>query len=552
MDLSIQNLLNVARRWWWILLLAPLIAGGVAFIQVSRQQEQFRAAATVEVNPPSVNADTYTAFNPGIVSTHRELITTSAVLQPLLERLDLPLTEEELRDKVTISPIADTRLMRISVSDPDPEVAAFLANQIAEEFASFARERANQMTGPYRDALEDQIAETLASIETTQDRLRELRAAGPAMTAEEAAEIERLTAELQDLQSTYRDLILNVNQMDLEAAGAQTSVLVVQQAVPPSDPYAPNVPLYTLLAAFAGLCIAVGAIALYEYLDNTTKLDTPFVELTGAPLLASIPDVAKLKERFHQLFVVRAPQSPASEATRLLRANIEFAAASRPITTLTISSSSPAEGKSTITANLATTLAQAGYAVTLIDADLRRPSQHKIFDLPNNKGLSTLLTHPTAPWQSMAFRVPDLSLNLIPSGPVPPNAADLLRSPQFAALLAQLGQDSDLVLIDTPPVLAASDAVVIAAATDATLLICRAGATRIDKLREAFTRLPDTVRVAGIVLNQQPVSRRGDAYYLYYYSDTEQYDQAGLRNRLRGAFQGRHEAEPASPPRRVT
>jgi polysaccharide biosynthesis transport protein len=287
--------------------------------------------------------------------------------------------------------------------------------------------------------------------------------------------------------------------MDLEAAGAQTSVLVVQNATVPSAPYAPNIMLYTLLAAFAGLCIAIGAVALYEYLDNTTKAETPFTELTGSPLLAVIPTVVKLRERFHQLYILKTPQSPASEATRLLRANVEFAAASQPITTLSISSAGPGEGKSTISANLAVTLAQAGYAVTLVDADLRLPTQHRIFELSNRKSLSSLIANPSIAWQSMAFRLPDLSLNVIPSGPVPPNTADLLRSPNFSSLLTTLQQDNDIIVIDTPPGLAASDTVVIAAVTDATLLICKAGATRIDKVVETVGRLPDSVRIAGIV-----------------------------------------------------
>jgi polysaccharide biosynthesis transport protein len=121
------------------------------------------------------------------------------VLQPLLIRLELPFTEGELRDKITITPISDTRLMRISVSDPNPEFAAYLANEIAAEFAGFGRQRATQLTRPYRAALEDQISQTQARIEAIDERIREIRAGGPAMTSDEIAQIERLTLEQQDL-----------------------------------------------------------------------------------------------------------------------------------------------------------------------------------------------------------------------------------------------------------------------------------------------------------------------------------------------------------------
>lgn len=530
MDLSVQNLLKIARRWWWLLLLAPLIAGGIAFFQVSRQQELYRSSATIEITPPTTNADTFSFYDTSIVATYRELITTSAVLQPLIERLDLPYTETELRNKVTISPITDTRLMRISVSDADPATAARLANEIAGEFAEYSKERAAQIAGPYLAALQEQIDETEQRIATTQRLMENIQSDESLSETEMATQLELQQANLDNLESTLRDLRLDATRLEIEANGAQTSVLVVQQANVPNAPYAPNVQLYTLLAAFAGLCIAIGAIAIYEYLDNTTKAETPYNEITGSSLLATVPTVPKLKERFHQLFVLNSPRSPASEAVRLLRANVEFAAASEPISTLTISSSGPGEGKSTITANLAIAMAQAGYDVTLVDGDLRRPSQHKIFELPNKKGLSTLLAQPGAAWQSMSYRIPNLKLTIMTSGPIPPNAADLLRSQQFASLLETLKEHSDIVLIDTPPILAASDALVVSASTDAMLFICQAETTRIDRLAQAVDALPETVRIAGVVLNQQSVSRK-DAYYYIYYTE----DDSGTGEEIRQA-----------------
>jgi polysaccharide biosynthesis transport protein len=526
LDLSVRYLLQLGRRWWWLLVLAPIVAGSVAFIQVSRQQDLYSASATVEINPPSVGADTLSFYDPTIVATYRELITTTAVLDPLIERLALPITEQELRSRISTEPVENTRLMRIAVSDPDPGTAALLANEVAEEFAAFAEVRTRELTSPYRAALEKQIEETDANIGITQQLIDDILASDDATAPETAGRVETLRQNLRDLQGTYRELVVSAQRMDIETAGAQTGVVVVQNAAPSSEPYSPDVQLYTLLAAFAGLCLAVGAIAIYEYLDNTTKLETPFTELVGAPLLATIPEIPGLGDaNHHQLFLIDQPASSPSEAVRLLRTNVEFAAAGTEIATLAVTSSGPGEGKSTVVANLGAALAQAGFSVAVVDADLRRPTLHKIFAIRNESGLSNLLARPDMKWQAVARALPSLNLFLITSGPIPTNPADLLRSERLQSLLGHISSQVDIVLVDTPPALAASDALLVADATDAVLMVCRADYTRIDKLQQAVAALPDSARVIGVLLNQH--KRQGGEDYDYYYVDDSSGGPAG-------------------------
>lgn len=503
-------------------MLAPVVAGTVAFIQVSRQQELYSASALVEINPPTLGTTSYSYYDPTIVSTYRELITTSSVLAPLIDRLDLPIAEEQLRSQITTEPINNTRLMRISVSDTDPETAAFLANEIAADFAEFAMARTEELTGPLRAAIDQQIEKTNADISTTQQLINDLIDSPDAASLETSTKIETLRQNVQDMQGTLRELMVSANRMDLEAASAKTGVVVVQSASPPGSPYAPDVRLYTLLAAFSGLCLAIGAIAVYEYLDNTTKLTTSYNDLVGAPLLATIPVIQGLGDAdHHQLFLLDHPSSSPSEAVRLLRTNVEFAAAGQEITTLSVTSSGPGDGKSTVVANLSAAMAQAGFSVAVIDADLRRPTLHKIFTVRNERGLSNLLTRPDLKWEDVARSVNDLPIHVITSGPIPPNPADLLRSDRLKTLLAQISAQVDIVIIDTPPALAASDALLIADATDAVLIVCRAGATRIDKLQQAVDALPDTARVIGVLLNRHERQPGDDYYYYYYASNTD-------------------------------
>jgi len=180
-----------------------------------------------------------------------------------------------------------------------------------------------------------------------------------------------------------------------------------------------------------------------------------------------------------------------------------------------VTSPGPSEGKSTVTANLAVAMAQAGFTTVIIDADLRRPSQHKIFAVPNERGLTTLLTHPDQPWNWAAVEVLSGSLYVIPSGPLPPNPADLLSSERWRQTLATIVEMVDFVLIDTPPILTASDPLVVAPAADGVVLVCRAGRTRREALRRATMALRQgTVRIVGVVLNQR-TGREDDSYYYY-------------------------------------
>lgn len=462
--------------------------------------------------------DTYSYYDSSIVATYQQLITTSGVLGPVIDNLELPYTESELRAKITTEPITNTRLMRIGVSDPNPETAAVLANEIAQQFQSFAQARTIEKASPYREALNQQIAATQAKIDTTQQLIDNLVAEKDVTSPDVAAQIDTLRTNLTDLQNTYGQLILSANQMDLQEAGAQTGVVVVQEAAPPGAPYAPNVRLYTLLALMAGLCIGVGAVFLLEYLDNTTKVDTPYNELVGAPLMTTLPIVPSMSKLPHQLFILDQPMSPESEAIRLLRANVEFAIASSEINTLAVTSAGPGEGKSTVTANLAVAMAQAGYSVVVIDADMRRPAQHEAFDLSNERGLSTLLARPDLDWNTVARSNADLKLKVITAGPIPPNPGDLLKSNRFENLLKSISSESDMVVIDTPPALAVSDALVVADVARDVLLVCRASETRVDRLQSAAEALPETARVIGIALNYQKRAK-SESYYYYYGSD---------------------------------
>lgn len=285
--------------------------------------------------------------------------------------------------------------------------------------------------------------------------------------------------------------------------GAQ--VEIVDPADAPGNPFDPRPARSLLLGLFVGVLLGAGVVALLEFLDNTVKPEVDIPTLAHAPVLATLPEITRLVPGGSQVYTMAQPRSSAAESMRLLRTNLEFAAASGQVASLTITSPSPDEGKSTITANLGVVLAQAGLTVAVIDADLRQPSQHRIFGVQNREGLSTLLTRPDQQWETVARKVALSGLILIPSGPVPPNPADLLNSDRFRHLLETIKQDVDVVLLDTPPMTMTSDSLIVSSGTDGVMLVCQSHKTRIEALRQAVRSIRQgNIRLVGVVLNRHP------------------------------------------------
>jgi len=200
-----------------------------------------------------------------------------------------------------------------------------------------------------------------------------------------------------------------------------------------------------------------------------------------------------------------SPRSPAAEAYRTLRTNLTFTALDKPIETLVVTSAAPNEGKSTVLANLAITMAQGERRTILVDADLRRPGLHEIFGIANDRGLTTMIVEETALDDPPLLDVGVDNLWLVPSGPLPPNPADILGSRKMEEVIAALKARADIVLFDAPPVVAVTDAAVLGTKVDGLLLVVCAGRTRREhaqRARELLERVH--VRVIGAVLNDAP------------------------------------------------
>lgn len=231
-------------------------------------------------------------------------------------------------------------------------------------------------------------------------------------------------------------------------------------------------------------------------------------------------DGAKREARLSQALVTEAePRSAAAEAYRTLTANVRFAGLDRPCRTIVVTSATSGEGKTTTAANFSVALSQTNARVCLIDADLRRPAMHRMFALPNTRGLSTALVDGLTPKEvAQPTRFPNLFV--IPSGPLPPNPAEAVGSQRMREFLAMLVEEFDTVVLDSPPMVSVSDGMVLSAICDGTIFVVRTGIVPSDVVRRAAAQIGTVKgRILGVVLNSVDMRRDGEYYdYYRYYS----------------------------------
>ena len=315
---------------------------------------------------------------------------------------------------------------------------------------------------------------------------------------------------------------LLVNELETPQGSGTSPVKVsqVQQAQLPTAPVAPNKKVDVGLGLLLGLALGVALSVLLEVLDTSVKSAEELEAASESSVLGVIgfdSDASK-----SPLIVQTDPHSPRAEAFRQLRTNLQFVDIDHPVKSIVITSSIPQEGKSTTTANLAITLAQAGLKVVLVEADLRRPKLMQYLGVEGAVGVTSVLIGRVSlddalqPWGNG-------SLMVLPSGPTPPNPSELLGSQGMAELIAALEARADIVLVDAPPLLPVTDAAVLAKICDGALLIVRHGVTS----REQVSRAVESLRVVdahliGNVLNMAP-AKGPDAYgygYAYRYTST--------------------------------
>ncbi len=336
-----------------------------------------------------------------------------------------------------------------------------------------------------------------------------------------------LKREADTNKELYKGLLQRMKEAGVSAGITASNIQVVDQAEMPTKPFRPNKKLNLLLAAVVGLFLGVGLAFFLEHLDDTIKTPEDLQDVVRLPSFGIVPDGAYERRRRvesnHSFPVELAtsefPKSMLSEAYRSIRTSILLSSSGNPPKTIAVSSPNPGEGKTTTVMNTAIVLAQTGARVIIIDADMRKPRIHKVFGKENGVGLSSFLSG-NADLEAVVqkSKIPDLYY--IPSGPTPPNPSELLGSVLFKKMIEGLGSRFHYLIIDSPPLLAFSDSVIISTNVDGVVMVVIGGKTPRETLkRSKEVLLQVDARILGVVINRARVrgAEYGSYYHRYYY-----------------------------------
>jgi polysaccharide biosynthesis transport protein len=348
---------------------------------------------------------------------------------------------------------------------------------------------------------------------------------------ESAIEYSLLKRDVDTNRQLYEGLLEKLKEAGVSAGLKANNFRILDGARPPTAPVEPNIPRNLLLAAVLGLATGVGLAFLLEGLDNTVRTTDQAQMISGVASLGMIPlgsksaregpnskrlVIASSKEAVELVTQVR-PQSQMAESYRALRTSLLLSNLGAPPKVIMVTSALPQEGKTTTSINTAVVLAQKGVRVLLIDADLRRPSIHKTLGMGPHSGLSNVLTGSTTLDQAITRTAILPNLFVLPAGTPPPNPAELLASANLKDVLDQLREQYDHIVIDTPPSLSVTDAVVLSPRADAVVLVIRSGQTTKQALRRSRDILTQVnAKVVGVLLNAVDLSSP-DYYYYYEY-----------------------------------
>ena len=299
----------------------------------------------------------------------------------------------------------------------------------------------------------------------------------------------RLLREVEINQLAYNKQLEQLMAVNVASNVGTNNISIIDKANPPTRKFKPSLKTNLLFGLLLGLLLGMGIAFLREFIDDTIK-DTQLLEkISGLPVLTQLPEIKTKSSKEVALQAAIKPRSALSESIRSLRTSLRFSTRNGAPQSIFITSSAPGEGKTSIAVNLAIAYAQSGSRVLLIDADLRNPSVHKLLEVDNLKGLTNYLADPQAVNSEISHSCMIKNLQVIPSGPIPPDPVELLSGNKMIELLNTASKSYDYIIIDGPPVLGLADALVISNLSDATIVAVEAGKTRKTKMLDALKRL---------------------------------------------------------------
>lgn len=510
--------LSLARKWFWLILLVTALGALAGYLFARTIPPQYRATTTMLIGQLQQNLDPTQndlQSSANLSAAYALLTQQPKILQATAKATNYPGQWQDLYYAVQTS--AQPQLLRISVTGGDPATPAALANELANQLIlqgpiSEQQSQAQQERQFIQAQLVNLRQQILSGQKTVQDLTVQLTIENDPQTLKDlTARVNALQDKVDAWQANYAALLALMNR------NSDLYVTVLAPASESSTPISPNIPQIVILGALFGFLFSCVLIYSLEYIDDTIKDAEDSARIIGKPTLGAIIRISGIRTPADGLVTMKQPRSPISEAYRVLRTNLRYSGIENPGGVMLVTSAGPGEGKSTTAANLAVSLAQVGKRIVLVDADLRRPSVHKMFGMDNSRGLSDLFSNDTTKLEDVMQSTSIPSLRVITSGTIPPNPAEMLDSRMMTQILASLRQNTDMVIIDSPPVLPVADASILGSRCSGTVLVIDSGKTRTEIARRAVATLERAnVKVAGVILNKMG-SKQAAGYYYYYY-----------------------------------
>ncbi len=547
---------KIVRKHLLLVLGLVLVAVVSAGYYTLRQPPQYAATTTLFLSPATTGPVLVyqTQQVQSLANTFTEFMRTQSFANRVAPALSSPRDDDAIIRAISTKWVRDTQFYQVTATLPDPAQAQVLANTAAEVLINenIARQQAQRrqsdtQNDPGAEAKRQQLTELQKTLEDQAGAYRERVVALQAQitqlerqprTDDLDKRILALREELIKNQSLWVDLLSSQSRVATSMLGtAATSVdtaVVVDVAQTPVKPVPSKLPQYVLLALVASLGLGVGLAFLLEYLRTSIKTPEEMEAVYGQSSLGIIGQVdasASADAPAPHLIAFHAPYSGAAEAFRALRTHIQFANLAQPPRSVLVTSASPNEGKTFVAANLAASLAYAGYRVILVDADLRRPSLDRLLDAPREPGFTNLLLTPEADLDPFLQPTAQDSLRLLTAGTLPPNPAELLGSPAAVRVMARLAAAADIVVYDSPPAATVVDPIVLASRVDGVIQVVQAGVARPEMILKAKSGLEKVgAHILGPVLNQVKVADLGYYGYGYHYGPDPSHNGNGNGN----------------------
>ena len=506
---DLQDALDVVWRYKYSILVITLLTVAVALFVSSRQTPVHESRASVLVTP--IDLGTGAVPEDPNLPTEAELLRSVLIADIVAETLELGSDPRSLLGDLSVDQPTDTEILEITYRDSDPDEARRLATGFAQAYLQYRRATAMAQIEKATQAIDVELDALQRRLTTIERELARLPDDAPGRGA------------LQSEQAIVQNLILQAQLDRLDLPDDVTVGRIIQPASLPSSPVSPNHFVNGMFGLIAGLALGVGLAFLRDRMSGRLRSADEAEDYLGAPVLGAIPPVSEWRRRKKPFLVTRSSwRSPASEAYRILRTNILSAASTLGAKSIVVTSAYSGEGKSATVANLGVVLARAGKRVTLVSADLRRPRLHEFFRsgdsaaglvdvLAGRAQLDQVIQMITLP-SPAALDLSTVSLALLPSGHLPEDPAELLTSETMKRILSDLERSSDFVLIDVPPVLPVTDALVVASVAQCVLVVIGPkGDTRaaVTSARQQIDKVG--ARIIGGVLNG-PDASAGRSY----------------------------------------